>query len=135
VSTSQAFLLAGNSSVDTGFFQAQTGTSAGGAYAFGTIDPQAMNVGADSGVVTLTSGSITGSSDNNSSGGQQVNQAISETYSVDANGLGHIPGGCTPGTNCQLIFLVVSPTKAVLTQLQHSDGSAQTNPAISPVDQ
>ncbi len=135
VSTSQAFILAGNGRVDSGFFQSQTGTSAGGAYAFGAVDPEDTNVGADSGVVTLTSGNITGTSDNNSSGGPQPNQSISTSYSVDSNGLGHIPSGCTPGTNCQLIFLVISPTKAILTELQHSNGTAQTNPAISPIDQ
>ena len=140
VSASQAFLVAGNGSVDTGFIQSQTGTTASGAFAFGVIDPEDVNASPNSGVVTLSSGSITGTSDNNSSGGggPQPNQAISTTYSVDANGLGHIPSGCaitSTSTTCQLIFVVVSPTRAFLTELQHSGGTAQTSPAINPVDQ
>ena len=139
-STTQAFLLAGNGSVDTGFVQSQSGATAGGTYAFGVIDPDEGNIGGNSGVVTLTSGSITGTSDNNSSGGgPQGNQPITATYSVDANGLGHIPSGCavtSNSTTCQLIFLVVSPTRAILTELLHSDGvTAQTSPAIMPADQ
>lgn len=129
-------MLNDNASADSGLVQAQTAISASGMFAFGVLNPAEPNVGASSGVVTLSSGNITGISDNNSSGGgPQASQAISTTYSIDGIGLGHIPSGCTPGTNCQLIFYVVSPARAVLIELQNSGGTAQTNPAINTSDQ
>jgi hypothetical protein len=132
---SEAFVLNDNASADSGLIQAQTSTSASGAYAIGIIDPAIPNVGASSGVVTLTSGNLGGATDNNSSGGTQANQSISGTYSIDSTGFGVIPSSCTPGTNCQFVFYVISPTEAVLTQLQHSNGTSQTNPAATPADQ
>lgn len=136
VSGSEAFVLNDNSSADSGLVQSQTSTSASGAFAFGIVDPPDTNAGVDSGVVTLSSGNLAGATDNNSlSGGSQGNQAFSTTYSIDNTGLGHIPASCTPGTNCQLIFYVISPTRAVLTELAQSGGAAQTNPAVSTADQ
>lgn len=134
VNTTEAFLLNGNPSVDSGFVQSQTGTSASGTYAFGIIDPAVAMVGGTSGVFTLSAPNITGASDSNSSSSLTPDQALSSTYSIGATGLGLIPASCTPGTNCQLIFYVVSPTRAILTELQHSSG-VQTHPGIATVDQ
>ncbi|HKW62857.1 MAG TPA: hypothetical protein VJN89_09955 [Candidatus Acidoferrum sp.] len=121
--------------MDSGVVKAQSSTSASGVYSIGIVDPAIPNVGASSGVVTLTSGNLGGATDNNSSGGPQAGQSITGTYSIDSTGLGLIPASCTPGTNCRLIFYVVSPTRAIVTQLQHSNGTAQANPAATPADQ
>jgi hypothetical protein len=125
VSSSQAFFMFGNGSVDSGFFQSQSGSpfsnsSASGTYAFGAIDPESLG-GADvSGVVTLTpaTGSVSITYDGNQSGGTPgLGNTSASTYSIDATGLGMFPSGCsisvTPPT-CRELFYIISPTKAVL---------------------
>jgi hypothetical protein len=142
VSSSQAFHLFGNGSVDSGFFQSQSGSpfsnsSASGTYAFGPIDPENLN-GADvSGVATFTpgAGSMSDTYDGNQSGGSPgLDHTESLTYSIDSTGLGMFPSGCsisvTPPT-CNQIFYVVSPTKAVLINTNPS----ASNPKVYLVDQ
>ena len=140
VSTSQAFFLRSNGSVDSGFFESQSGSpfsnsSATGTFAFGAVDPENLN-GADvSGVATFTpaTGSMSNTFDGNQSGGTPgLDHIQSLTYSIDSTGLGMFPSGCSisvaPPT-CNQIFYVVSPTKAVLINTQSS------NPKMFLVDQ
>jgi hypothetical protein len=139
VSASQAFFVNGNSVVDTGFFQSQTGgpftnSSASGTYAFGTIDPQDANVGDNSGVATFTPATTTISvtDDNNGSGSQSTDQTQSFTYSIDSTGLVHIPSGCTisaTSTTCQTVLYIISPTKAVIMD------TGSSNPKVQVGDQ
>jgi len=139
VSANQAFLLNGNSAVDTGVFQSQTGagsfsnTSASGTYAFGTIDPQDPNVSNESGVAAFASPNINGTSDKNNNGSQAVASPFSSTYSIDSTGLGVIPSGCSTTvvpTTCQTVFYMISPTKALVMDVDPSS----TNPRIQPAD-
>jgi len=123
VSASQAFFLQSNPSVDSGFFESQSGgpfstSSATGSYAFGYIDPDIPSGGATSGIATLTpaSNSEDLTLDQNSSGGSAAGQTQSLTYSIDNTGIGLIPLGCSftaTSTTCQTAILIVSPTKAV----------------------
>jgi hypothetical protein len=139
VSANQAFFVNGNTSVDTGFFQSQTGgpfsnTSASGTYAFATIDPQDANSGDNSGVATFTPATTTigVTEDNNSNGSQNTGQTQSFTYSIDSTGLVHIPSGCTisaTSTTCQTVLYVISPTKAVIMD------TTSTNPKVQVADQ
>lgn len=139
VSTSQAFFLQSNLSVDTGFFQQQSGgpfsdSSATGTYAVGDIEPVLPTGGAFSGVAMFTRAttSIGLTVDGNGSGGSAVDQTQSMTYSIDSSGLGLIPSGCsvtaTPIT-CSTAFYLISPTKAVVMDLQSA------HPKIQTVDQ
>jgi hypothetical protein len=119
VNTSQAFMLAANPSVDTGFFQSQTGgpfssSSPSGTYAYGVIDPEAAGSSINSGVAVFANPNLTLTEDKNSAGTLTVDSTQSFTYSVDSTGLGYIPASCTPGTNCQTFFYIISPTKAVV---------------------
>jgi len=139
VSTSQAFLLAGNASVDDGFLEAQSGgpfstASANGTYALGMIDPVLPSSGAFSGVTTLSSASnsISTTLDGNGSAGSVVGQTQSGSYSIDSTGLGLLPLGCSISASpptCDSAFYVVSPAAAVLMDVQSS------NPKISSVEQ
>jgi uncharacterized repeat protein (TIGR01451 family) len=140
VSSSQAFFLFGNGSVDSGFFQSQSGgpfstSSASGTYAYGPIDPENLN-GADvSGVATFTpaTGSESETYDGNQSGGSPgLDHQQNNTYSIDATGLGMFPSGCSisvaPPT-CQQIFYIISPTQAVVINTQ------SPNPKLYLADQ
>jgi hypothetical protein len=139
VSPNQAFFLNGNTNVDTGFFQSQTGgpftnSSASGAYAFGAIDPQDANADHNSGVATFTPATtnISVTEDKNGNGSQNTGQTQSFTYSIDSTGLVHIPSGCTisaTSTTCQTVLFVISPTKAVIMD------TSSTNPNIQVADQ
>lgn len=141
VNSNQAFFLGSHTAVESGFVQTQTGSpfsaaSFNGAFAFGDIDPQ-TSTSYDVGAVTSNGVSmITGMSDNNGSGSQSANQTFSQSYSVDsATGLVHLPSGCTPGTNCQAVAVIISPTKFAFFELQHNGGMTQTNPKITIGDQ
>jgi hypothetical protein len=132
VSPNQAFFVNGNSVVDTGFFQSQTGTSASGTYAFGTLDPQFPNGSDNSGVATFASPNINVTEDDNSNGSQNTGATQSFTYSIDSTGLVHIPSGCTisaASTTCQSVVYVISPTKAVIMD------AGSTNPKVQVADQ
>jgi uncharacterized repeat protein (TIGR01451 family) len=142
VSSSQAFLLFGNGSVDSGFFQSQSAgpfsnSSASGTFAFGPTDPQNLN-GADvAGVITFTpgTGGVSETYDGNQSGGSPaLDHAQADTYSIDSTGLGMFPSGCsisvTP-TTCHTLFYIVSPTKAVVINVNPNS----SNPKLFLVDQ
>jgi hypothetical protein len=142
VSSSQAFFLIGNGSVDSGFFESQSGSpfsnsSASGTYAFGAIDPENLN-GADvSGVATLTpaTSSMSITYDGNQSGGSPgLDHVQSLTYSIDSTGLGMSPSGCSisvkPAT-CGQLFYIISPTKAVLFDINPQS----SNPKLYLLDQ
>jgi hypothetical protein len=125
VSTSHAFYLQNNLSVDDGFFELQSGapfsdSSANGTFAIGYIDPEMPSISAVSGVAVFTPGSSSDSVsailDGNISGTQTVDQAESGNYSIDTTGLGLQPPGCsisvTPIT-CTSALYIISPTKLV----------------------
>jgi hypothetical protein len=119
VSPTQAFFLNGNGGVDSGFYESQSGgpfsnATASGTYAYGTIDPEAAGTGVNSGVAVFANPNLNTTEDDNSKGTLTVGSTQSFTYSVDATGLGHIPATCTLGTNCQTLFYIISPTKAVV---------------------
>lgn len=124
VSSSQAFFLIGNGSVDSGFLQAQSGSpfsnsSASGTYAFGTINPEVAAAADTSGVATLAPAATTVNTtqDHNSSGSQTLGGMQTQSYSVDATGLVYIPAGCTlsaTSTTCQVLGYIVSPTRVVI---------------------
>jgi hypothetical protein len=138
VNPNQAFALGAGTSVDTGFFQSQTGTSASGTYAFGVTDPQELNVGDESGVATFTPAttSISGISDNNSSGSQKLGSPFGpQSYSIDSTGLVSTPSGCAilaNSTTCQTLIYVISPKKAVVIDIGSTNN---TNTRIEVADQ
>ncbi|HVB34801.1 MAG TPA: hypothetical protein VNJ52_10580 [Patescibacteria group bacterium] len=121
VGTNEAFILDNGGSVNSGFMQPQSGTisasSVKGTFAFGSINPEDPSVSDSVGVATFDGTSvITGTSDDNSAGTLDAGSSISQTYSVDSNGLGHSPSGCTvsaTSTTCNNIFLFISPTKTL----------------------
>jgi hypothetical protein len=141
-SSSQAFLLVGNPSVDSGFFESQSGSpfsnsSASATYAYGAIDPENLNGNYGSGVATFTpaTGSISDTGDGNQSGGTPgLGHTQSLTYSIDSTGLGLSPAGCsisvTPAT-CQTIFYIISPTKSALI----NNNPQSTTPKVYLLDQ
>jgi hypothetical protein len=132
VNSNEAFLFGSNGRVDSGFFQSRTGTSASGIHAFGTLDPEDVNVNDSSGVANFVSPNVNVSDDNNSKGTLGPGQMQSFTFSVDSTGLVHLPSGCTisaTSTTCQTIIYVISPTKAVV-----MDTSGATNPSIQVAD-
>ncbi|HXL20973.1 MAG TPA: putative Ig domain-containing protein [Candidatus Dormibacteraeota bacterium] len=140
VSANQAFELSADASVDSGFFQSQTGSSftnasLNGLFAFGTVDPEDANGGANSGTATFTPATTTISliEDKSGNGSLNADQTQSFSYSIDpTTGLVHIPSGCTISatpTTCQTVLLVVSPTKAVILD------TSSTNPKIQVADQ
>jgi len=132
VNPNEVFFLDSGGRPQFGFVESQTSTSASGTFAYGRIDPQTTGLSDQSGVATLTSGSETGTTDINSRGSLSPNQTFSFTYSIDSAGLGHIPSGCTIGTTCQSVFVVISPTKAVSTDVTPPTAN---NPSITVADQ
>jgi len=138
VNANQAFFLNQGTSVESGFFQSQTGgpftnNSASGTYAFGEIDPQAANSSDNLGVATFTPATTTINviDDQNGNGSQNLGQTQSFNYSIDSTGLGMIPtsgSSCTisaTSTTCQTVFYVISPTKAVIMDTQSSNPKIQ----------
>ena len=122
VGANKGFVLftdgSGTAHVESGFLEPQTGTSlstsSATTLAFGTIQPDDSSVSDNAGVVTFNAGNVTGTNDKNSGGTLNAGGSISDTYSIDATGLGSIPANCTLGTNCGNFFFVISPTKIVL---------------------
>lgn len=136
VNANQAFFLNPGGNVESGFFQSQTGgpftnTSATGTYAFGEIDPQVANSSDNLGVASFASPNINVTDDQNGSGGQNLGQSQSFTYSIDSTGLGTIPSSgssCTisaSSTTCQTLIFIISPTKAVIMDTQSSNPKIQ----------
>lgn len=139
VSSGKAFFLESNGRVGSGFFEPQSGSpfstsSANGAYAYGSINPEESVVGDDAGVATFTSstGALSAIGDHSDSGGQSANSTNSMTYSIDSTGLGHIPANCTLGTTCQTVFYVISSTKAVVIDVTPA---TDTNPKLQIAQQ
>jgi len=146
VSANKAFFLGSSNGIETGLIEPQSSTTApSGAFAFGTLEIDSITSANDG--VAVFSGSpltVSGTSDNNGSGGsQQPNQTFGPvSVSVDSTGLGSISSGsgaCTIGatgaTGCQLIFYVISPTRAVLMNLQNGQGQVSSNPTLQIADQ
>ena len=136
VNTSEAFTLNSNPGVDSGFFQAQSGSpfsgsSANGTYAYGAIDPESSGTADNVGIAVFASPNVTVTEDKNASGSLSEGFVQSFTYAVDSTGLGTIPSGCsltaTP-TTCNTILYVISPTKAVVID------TTSGNPRIQPAD-
>jgi len=138
VSPNQAFAVGTGNTVDTGFFQSQTGgpftnASATGTYAFGTIEPVLANSSENLGVATFAplTTTINVIDDQNGSGGQNLDQTQTFNYSIDSTGLGMIPASgssCTisaTSTTCQTVFYIISPTKAVIMDTQSSNPKIQ----------
>jgi hypothetical protein len=134
VSSSQAFFLSSDPGVDTGVFQSQSGSpfsnsSASGTYAFGTVDPQDANIGDNSGMLAFATPNVTDTEDDNSNGSQSAGQTQTLAYSVDSTGLGQVsPSGCTissTSTTCDVVFYVISPTKAVIMDAKSTNSKAQ----------
>jgi hypothetical protein len=138
VSPNQAFAVGTGNTVDTGFFQSQTGgpftnASATGTYAFGTIEPELANSSENLGVATFTPATTTINviDDQNGSGGQNLAQTQTFNYSIDSTGLGMIPASgssCTISattTTCQTVIYIISPTKAVIMDTQSSNPKIQ----------
>jgi hypothetical protein len=142
VSPNQAFFLWGNHSVDSGFFEFQSGgpfstSSASGTYAFGATDPQNLNgnYGLGVGIFDPATGSISITGDGNQNGGTPgLGQTQSVTYSFDSTGLGLSPSGCsisvTPAT-CRTILYLISPLKAAFI----NNNPNSTTPKVYLLDQ
>jgi Putative Ig domain len=128
------FLLGAGSDAESGVFEPQTSTSVttGTPYSFGSINPEIIGSDQQVGIATLSGSNITGTTDDNIAGTLSLSNPISLSYSVDANGLGTAPSGCTVGTvgsgGCQQIFYVISPTRAVLMNLQTGQGQIVSTP-------
>ena len=116
VSANEGFLLGSDNSVTTGFFELQTGgpfgpSSADGSYFYGSGAPMTPNVLYESGVTSLNTGNISGTTDSNSLGsGLSGNQGFTTTYSIASTGRGTTAGGD--------IFYIISPTKIVRIRFQ-----------------
>jgi hypothetical protein len=139
VSSSQGgyFASAGND-VGAGFVEPQTGgpfmtSSVSGTFSFGTTGQVEQNVSDNSGVATFDGVStVSGTSDSASIGSTpstpnlSAGNAFSQPYSV-TNGTGTPGRGTiTMGGATNLIFYIISPSKAVLLGAQ----SGNTNPSI-----
>jgi hypothetical protein len=143
VSANQAFVLFTDNNVESGSVEPQSGSpfsnsSANGTYAFGTIWPGDAAVVLDVGVATFNgAGAITSVTDDDNSLGaggslSPGNTSTNQTYSIDSNGIGHLPASCTivtPTPTCDSMFIVISSSKAVLMDMN----STNTNPAIQAV--
>lgn len=139
VSAKQAFFLQSNRSVDSGFFELQSGgpfsnSSASGTYALGDIGPENLSDATQSGVLTFTPAttSVGVTLDANQSGGSTTTGAtFSFTYSIDSTGLGLTPTGCSltvAPITCNGIFYIISSTKGV------SMNPQTANPVIQAID-
>ena len=143
VSANEAFVLFTDNNVESGFVEPQSGSSfsnssANGTFAFGTIWPGDPAVDLNVGVATFNgAGTITSvTSDDNSlgSGGSlnPGNTQTNQTYSIDSNGIGHLPAGCsivTPSPTCDSIFILISSSKAAFMDMN----STTPNPSIQTV--
>jgi Putative Ig domain len=126
-----------NPKVESGFLEPQTGspfsnTSASGTYSFGVVWPSTAGVADLSGVATFANPNVNGMLDKTAGGSLTPNRSFSSTYSIDSTGLGVFPAGCsiTTAGSCGDLFYIISPTRAVLLNLD----SANTNPDLQVVD-
>ena len=151
VSANKAFFLGSSGGVEAGRIEPQSSTSAptGAAFAFGSIELGDSSADDSEGFATFTSGSVSGTTDNNSRGTLNLDQTFGVptalNVSVDSTGLGLISGNnlaCTIPLNgaivaspCQLIFYVISPTRVVLIDITNGQGQANQNPSLQVADQ
>jgi len=144
VSANRAFALLTDDNlasphVESGFVEPQTGSpfsnsSASGTYAFGTIQPEDSSVSDEAGFAKFdAAGNVSGTSDRNSAGTLTGGSTFSQTYSIDATGLGVVPANCSIGTTCETIFFVISPTKAVVFDVKPS--ATPTHPKLQIAEQ
>jgi hypothetical protein len=139
-SPGNAFSVFSGNGADDGFMESQTAISAAnGTYTTGTFDPQTAGVSDNVGVITLTSGSVTSTDDNNSQGTVSPNNTGTSTYSVDSTGVFFLPASCTPGaitgTICEKIGTIVTPSKIVVMNANPSGAGGTSNPALKILDQ
>jgi plastocyanin len=139
VSPNQGFVLTTSNSVESGFVEPQTGgpftiSSVTGTFFFGTTNQVDQNVSDNSGFATFDgAGNVTGTSDNASIGSTPTTPNLNpgQTFTntdVVTNGTG-TPGRGTVsmGGTLNLIFYIISPSKAVLLGAQ----TGNAYPAIS----
>jgi len=107
------------SSVTSGYFEPQTGSSFtsasfSGSYSIGTIEPVAQSAVYQSGYLTSTSaGSVAGVEDQNLAGTLTPDAAVSTTYTTATNGR----IAFSPSTASSPILYIVSPTEALFLDL------------------
>jgi hypothetical protein len=140
VNPNQGFFGSTGTDVNLGFAEPQTGgpnftnASLSGAFSFGTTEKVTQNVSDNSGVAMfdgLNPGTISGTSDMASLGSAANTNTFSQPYSV-TNGSG-TPGRGTvmnnSGTNVNLIFYIISPSKIVLINVR-GGGGPDPNPPL-----
>ncbi len=140
-SANTAFFLNSDSQASAGNIEPQAGSSftnssASGTYGIGSINPAVPGAKNDDGTVTFTpsSTSINGTSDNNNSGSLSPDNPATGTYAINSSGVGLLPAGCTltgSSSNCESLFIVISPTRAVVIKVKPSD----TTPVIDVLQQ
>jgi len=119
VGTDRGFAMDFTSSVTSGYFQPQMGSSFtsasfSGSYTIGTIEPVAQSAVYQSGYLTSTSaGSVTGVEDQNLAGTLTPDAAVSTTYTTATNGR----IAFSPSTASSPILYIVSPTEALFLDL------------------
>jgi large repetitive protein len=140
-SANTAFFLNSDTAASAGNMEPQVGSSftnssASGTYGVGSIDPAVPGANNEEGTVTFTpsSTSINGTTDDNNSGTVSPDNLATSTYAINSSGVGLLPAGCTltgASANCENLFIVISPTRAVLIKVKPSD----TTPVIDVVQQ
>ena len=141
-SANTAFFLNSDSAASAGNMEPQVGSSftnssASGTYGFGAINPAVPGANNEEGTVTFTPSpaSINGTSDKNNSGTLSPDNATgSISYAINSTGVGLLPAGCTltgVSANCENLFIVISPTKAVLLKVK----SSNTTPVLDILQQ
>jgi hypothetical protein len=116
VSQDKGFVVGTDTSVTTGFFEPQVGTSftnasLSGNYIFGALAPVVSSSSLSSGIASpngVTPGTISGTSDNNRNGTLVAGQTFTAPYTVSSNG--RTTMGTAPDTN---VMYIVSSSKAV----------------------
>jgi hypothetical protein len=135
ISPNNGFSVFSGNGADSGLMEAQTSTSVSGTYAYGSIAPQSAGEKDSTGAPVFSSPNVTGTGDDNAQGTLSPNGAISNTYSVDANGVVFMPASCTPGTNCNKIGTVITSSKFVMMDAKSSSSQGgTTSPSMSIVD-
>jgi len=140
-SANTAFFLNSDTAASAGNMEPQVGSSftnssASGTYGLGSIDPAVPGVNNEEGTATFTpsSASINGTSDKNNSGGPIPDNPVTATYAINSSGVGLLPSGCTltgASANCENLFIVISPTRAVIIKVKPSN----TTPVLDILEQ
>jgi hypothetical protein len=116
VSQNKGFTVGTDTSVTTGFFEPQVGTSftnasLSGSYIVGDLAPVVSSSSLESGIASpngATPGTITGTSDNNQNGILVAGQTFTAPYTVSSNGRATV--GTAPDTS---VMYIISSSKAV----------------------